>query len=109
MNYIRRLYYELSTGKVICSFCSMSTLALSTVDQDYERRSQLAPYAERREEVGMFEWDECDQAIEDAFNNSYDVAVDITTTPPTLVFDYNFPVIPDEMDELLEQLEEVLA
>lgn len=102
MKFIRRLYYDITSGNVLNGYRMQGDLAPLTVTAEAEILG-LTNY-------GYFEWTEPDAEIEQAFTDSYGrVTVDITQTPPQLVFDYSSlpepePTEAEDMQAALEAL-----
>ena len=101
MNYLRRLYYDKATGDMIMWYNIRTTMPTATVEQDFEQENQLAAYKDRRNDVGLIEWNAPDEAIDQAFENMFEVRVDAQANPPIPVFNFEFP---DE-EELFEDEE----
>lgn len=89
--FIRRFFYDLTTGDVLLSYMMQGDIAPGTPEQDAEFYEL--------ENWGVFEWTKPDEEIEKNFLGAYKVTVDITKNPHELIFDFNPPIIPEEVTE----------
>lgn len=102
MAFIRRHFYDLDTGKTLRSYHMQGWIEPISIEEEAILYS-LSNY-------GLYEWTEPDAEIEQAFEDSYGrVTVDITQTPPQLVFDYSplpepEPTEAEDMQAALEAL-----
>ncbi len=102
MDFLRRIYFDLTTGEVLHAYHMQGDIAPGTPDED-ALFCGLSNY-------GYFEWAEPVAEIEQAFRDSDGrVTVDITQTPPQLVFDYSplpeqEPTEAEDMQAALEAL-----
>lgn len=99
MNILRRLYYDKATGDMIMWYRVRTTQPTATVVQDFETENQLAAYKDRPNDVGLIEWRAPDEAIDYAFENMYEVRVDVHADPPVPVFNFEFPDEPEDPTE----------
>ncbi len=91
MNHVRRLYFELSTGKMILMLATDADGDLPSVEDDFLMHSILHPYKAKAGMVGVVEWDQRDDNLEKRLKDASAVNVDMSTDPPSLVFDYEWP------------------
>lgn len=108
MKFIRRLYYLISTGKIIDSFVFQGSLGRHDQAWDYQTNEALKPYADRRALVGVFEWEQPDPEVEHEFATSYGVSVDVSGTAHKLVFDHTAPELPPAPASEAEQLMNII-
>jgi len=92
MDFIRRHFYDLTTGETLQSYSMEGDISPGTVEQDAEVYG-LSNY-------GYFEWLEKDEEVEANFANSYGrVTVDVAAEPPVLVFDLSPLPEPEEIPD----------
>lgn len=84
--FIRRHFYDLSTGETLHSYMMQGYIKPVAIEQDAENYNL--------ENYGVFEWTEPDEQIEKNFLEAYDVIVDVSKTPHELVFDFTPPPEP---------------
>lgn len=86
--FVRRVYYIKATGEV--PFWYMQTwnedVAMPTIQEDMALYPALRPYAQDPDAIGVLEWLQPQQEIEDAFGAMGSVAVDVTAQAHALVF-----------------------
>ena len=88
MNYIRRVYYDIRTGTVLCAYSMSGHIEPFSPEKDAQVRN-LSNW-------GVLEWIERDPAIESAFAphdedgnpRIVNIHVDISGETPELVFSY---------------------
>lgn len=85
--FIRRLFYDLSTGEALQSYMMQGDIAPVVVEEE-AARCEL-------ENWGVFEWMEPDEQIEKNFSEAYGVTVDVAKEPHELVFDFTPPPVPE--------------
>ena len=92
--FLRRHYYDRATGATIESGMRQGAIVITTHEHDYAAMPSLAGRTDA--DTGCFEWREVDPVIEELFATMI-VGVDITQTPPALVWT-DPPVEPDETE-----------
>ena len=75
--FIRKLYYDLTTGEAIDSYMMQGSVYLTTEEEDYATNPKLRNRTPA--DTGVMVWTEYDEARESAFNNAASVAVDLAT------------------------------
>lgn len=101
--FIRKLYYDKTTGEVLSSHMRQGNVKMTTFAEDVETLPELAGRTEA-DTICMM-WTEPDAALEEAFSKATGVTVDVSVTPHQIVFDYTpVPVEPDEMEQALNEL-----
>lgn len=104
--FIRKLYYDLTTGAVLSSHMRQGSVRMTTFAEDINVLPELAGRTEA--DTGCMVWTEADAEIEAAFAAATSVTVDVTQTPHTLVFDYTpLPAEPDPVAEMETALNEM--
>lgn len=106
MSFLRRHYYDKSTGATVCSYMMQGAISIRTAAEDFG----VYPELEGRslEDTGVLEWTEPVAEIEDGFVRAYTVTV-VDGAP---VFDFTPPALPEpettpdptEMQQALEVL-----
>ena len=84
--FVRKLYYDLSTGAVIESHMRNGGVRMTTFEDDCKVLASLAGRTEA--DTGCMVWAEPDAEIESGFDGATGVRVDITQDPPAIVWDY---------------------
>lgn len=105
MEFIRRLYYEVFTGKLLLFYSIADVETVGTSDSDFERQPELAPYADSPDLVGLLEWTEPDEEIEWQFENMHCTGVDVTVTPHRPVFEEYGTDGSDEVSMIIDFLQ----
>lgn len=82
--FIRRHYYDLTTGETIWSYMLNGNIKKSTVTEELETVAELE--GRTLENTGVMEWLEPNTEIEAKMNGDYIVSVDISSVPHALVF-----------------------
>lgn len=107
--FIRRYYYDKTSGNTVLSYSMDGDIRIQTVQQDYEFYTALS--GRNTENTGLFEWLEKDPVIEQNFRDSYGrITVDVSQSPHTLVFDTTpITIVPaeDELETAKEALTEL--
>ena len=75
--FIRKLYYDLTTGQAIDSYMMQGSVYLTTEEEDYATNPKLRNRTP--DDTGAMVWTEYDEARESAFNTAKSVAVDTAT------------------------------
>ena len=75
--FVRKLYYDLTTGQAIDSYMMQGSVYLTTEEEDYATNLKLKNRTPA--DTGVMVWTEYDEARESAFNNAKSVAVDLAT------------------------------
>lgn len=88
MYYCRKLYFEKATGKMILWYLIITPIPPNTMDQDFELEQDLFPYKNRRDEVGLIQWDMPNEEIDRAFEHMDRVHVDVSGSDPIPVFHF---------------------
>ena len=104
--FIRRHYYDKSTGATVCSYMMQGAISIRTAAEDFGVYPELA--GRSMEDTGVLEWTEPVAEIEDDFARAYTVTV-VDGVP---VFDFTPPALPEpeptpdpaEMQQALEVL-----
>lgn len=95
--FIRKLYYDLTTGTVIRSSMMQGDVRLTTTAEDMAVLPELAEYATDPANLGVMVWTDPDLAVEDAMTRATGISVDVTVTPHAIVYD--FTPLPDPEPE----------
>lgn len=105
--FIRKLYYDLSTGAVVRSSMMQGHVKMTTTEHDMSVLPELAPYANAPETLGCMLWTQPDPDVEDCMSRATGLSVDVTQTPHVIVYDYTpLPELPPEPSP---DAEEILA
>lgn len=95
--FIRRLFYDLTTGAILQSYTMQGDIIIVTAEEDAEFYGL--------ENWGVFEWLEPDEQIEKNFSEAYGVTVDVGKEPHELVFDFTPPPPePEPYDEMADMV-----
>ena len=84
--FVRKLYYDITTGKMLESYVRHGNVRMTTFEQDVSALPSLAGRTEA--DTGCMVWTEPDAEIETAFSAATGVSVDVTHTPHKIVYDY---------------------
>lgn len=84
--FIRKLYYDSTTGTVLSSHMRQGSVRMTTFAEDVASLPELAGRTE--EDTGCMVWETPNAETEAAFAAATGVSVDVTQTPHALVFDY---------------------
>lgn len=84
MLFLRRLYFDRASGRVVSSRMAQGDIQQPTESEDFARLSELAGRSPA--DTGLFEWLEPDAGIEDSFARATTVTVDVGGAAPALVF-----------------------
>lgn len=104
--FIRKLYYDLTTGAVLSSHMRQGDVIMTTFAEDVAVLPELAGRTEA--DTGCMVWTEFDSVIEEAFAAATSVSVDVAAEPHQIVFDYTpLPVEPDPVAEMEAALNEL--
>ena len=104
--FIRKLYYDLTTGTVLSSHMRQGSVRMTTFAEDVASLPELAGRIE--EDTGCMVWETSNAETEAAFAAATGVSVDVMQTPHALVFDYTpLPVDPDPVAEMETALNEL--
>lgn len=87
--FIRKLYYDLTTGTVLSSHMRQGSVRMTTFAKDVAALPELAGRTEA--DTGCMVWTEPDAETEAAFAACTGITVDVTQTPHAVVFDYSQP------------------
>lgn len=94
--FIRKLYYDLSTGVALESHMRQGSVHMTTFAEDTSALPTLTGRTEA--DTGCMVWTEPDTVIEEAFAGATGVRVDVSATPHTLLLDYTPMEIETEPD-----------
>ena len=84
--FVRKLYYDLTTGAVLESHMRQGDVRMTTFAEDC---AALPPLAGRTEaDTGCMVWTEPDEAVEAAFAACAGVSVDVTQQPHAVMWEY---------------------
>lgn len=75
--FIRKLYYDLTTGQAIDSYMMQGSVYLTTEEEDYATNPKLRNRTPA--DTGVMVWTEYDEERESKFNAAKSVAVDTAT------------------------------
>lgn len=92
--FVRKIYYDLSTGAVLESHMRQGNVRMTTFAEDCSTLPSLVGRTD--ENTGCTVWTEPDAAVEDAFAACTGVSVDVTRQPHQLLFDYTQPNDPEQ-------------
>lgn len=86
--FIRRIYYLKATGEVVFWYAQTRNegSAMPTIEEDMGLYPPLLQYQENMDVIGVLEWTQPDQAIEEGFEKMFSVAVDVEAQPPGVIF-----------------------
>ena len=90
--FIRRIFYDKATGDIVMTEHMQGDILVRSVEELYATSARLAGRSPA--DTGLFEWREPIETIETLFASKI-VSIDITQTPPALVWT-DPPVEPDE-------------
>ena len=82
--FVRKLYYDLTTGAVLESHMRQGDVRMTTFAEDCAALPSLAGRSEA--DTGCMLWTEPDAATEDAFAACAGVTVDVTRQPHALLW-----------------------
>ena len=82
--FIRRLFYNKSTGDIVYRYVATGRIVIHSIDEDFATIQELKNYS--LEEMGVLEWLEPDEEIEEKMCGRYDVSIDISSDLHKLVF-----------------------
>lgn len=85
--FVRKLYYDLTTGAVLESHMRHGNVRMTTFAEDAAVLPTLSGRSE--EDTGCMVWTEPDAATEACFVNAVCVGVDIEQNPPALIWEYH--------------------
>ena len=94
--FIRKVYYDLSSGTVLESHMRQGNVRMTTFSEDVAALTTLAGRTEA--DTGCMVWNEPDAEIEAGFEGATGVSVDVTQDPPVIVWDYTPIEEPEEPD-----------
>lgn len=80
MNFIRRHFYDLTTGHILSSYMMQGDIEPPTAEQEAEICG-LSNW-------GLFEWTESNEEVEKNFMEAANITVDVSKEPHELVFDF---------------------
>lgn len=104
--FIRKLYYDLTTGTVLSSHMRQGNVRMTTFAEDVSVLPELAGRTEA--DTGCMVWTEPDAAIEEAFSKATGVSVDVAARPHQVVFDFTpLPIEPDPVEAMETALNEL--
>lgn len=84
--FIRKLYYDLSTGEVLDSHMRQGGVRMTTFEHDVSAIPELEGRTES--DTGCIVWTEPNAEIEANFEAATGISVDVTQDPPVIVWDY---------------------
>ena len=104
--FVRKLYYDLVSGRALSSFSLEGDVYLTTFAEDTGSFFELSGRTEAN--TGCMVWNAPDAETEANFASATSVSVDVTQTPHALVFDYT-PIepAPDPVAEMETALNEL--
>lgn len=104
--FIRKLYYDLTTGDVLSSHMRQGNVRMTTFAEDVASLPELVERTEA--DTGCMVWTEPDAAIEEAFSKATGVSVDVAAKPNQVVFDFT-PILvePDPVEAMETALNEL--
>ena len=97
MAFLRRLYYDKTTGDILSHRMAQGAITVPTVAEDYTQQPGLV--GRSPEDTGLFEWLTPDTVVEDNFARATSYTVDVTTAPPVILFDFTPPETDEEEAE----------
>ena len=107
--FVRKLYYDATTGAVVRSSMMQGHVRLTSLDEDMAALPELAPYAGAPGALGVMVWTEPDLEVEDCMSRATSVRVDVSQTPHQIEYDYTpLPqpeMAPGDATWVLNQLE----
>lgn len=98
MSFIRRIFYETSTGNVLLSYSIEDAAYIRDEAAEFDFHPELAAFLDEQDRVGMLEWTAPDESIEAQFAGGSISSVDVSTTPPSPVFTPYPPSDPDALE-----------
>ena len=105
--FVRKLYYDTTTGVVIRSSMMQGHVRLTTTAEDMAALPELAAYADAPDNLGVMVWTEPDATVEDCMSRATGISVDVSVTPHVIVYDYT--PLPDPEPTPSEDAEEILT
>ena len=104
--FIRKLYYDKTTGEVLSSHMRQGNVKMTTFAEDINVLAELAGRTEA--DTGSMVWGEPDAALEEAFFKATGVSVDVSAEPHQIIFDFTpLPVEPDPVEVMETALNEL--
>lgn len=91
--FLRRLYYDLTSGSVIDFYTATGIDSIWSVDDDFKYHAQLANRSSL--DTGILEWIEPDEEIESKISGDYDVSVDLSEEEHKLIFTERSEPLPE--------------
>lgn len=98
--FYRRIYYDKLTGEILDARMGWGDIKVLTQTEEFASYPSLAGY--NAVTAGVLEWMERDETVEAKFNAQQLSRIDVSKTPPEMVFE-DFPA--PEPDELIAALE----
>ena len=89
MSFLRRHYYDKSTGATVCSYMMQGAISIRTAAEDFGVYPELS--GRSLDNIGLLEWTAPVAEIEDGFARAYTVTV-VDGAP---VFDFTPPALPE--------------
>lgn len=86
--FYRRIYYDKLTGEILDSRMGFGDIRILPITEELLTYSTLSGY--NRATAGVMEWMERDEAVEAKFNAQRLARIDVSKTPPEMVFE-DFP------------------
>lgn len=94
--FYRRIYYDKLTGEILDSRMAFGAIRILPITEELLTYSTLSGY--NRATAGVMEWMERDEAVEAKFNAQRLARIDVSKTPPEMVFE-DFPPEGEEHGE----------
>lgn len=91
--FVRKLYYDLTTGGLVASHMRIGDVRMTTFAEDAAALPALSGRSEA--DTGCMVWTEPEAAVESAFAACTGVSVDVTQQPHAVVWEH----APDDADE----------
>lgn len=109
MEFLRRIYYDLSTGDVILNYNQCGSVHNLSIEEEMNVHPQLSNRT--LEDTGCMEWTTPVLEIEARIvNGSHRVSVDVSVTPHALVFtEIEIDPQDDPIEDRVDALEQALA
>ena len=82
--FIRKHYYDLTSGKTIWSYMMKGNFIVRSIDDELNTIPELRNRT--LEDTGVMEWLEPIEEIESKMNGNYIVSVDVSVEPHALIF-----------------------